>query len=342
MSLGVLFLENVTFLIGTVILRNLARKQSKNVRHDKEVYEAFADMYSRSVFIDSTRFFTEVFLIAVATIVIYCTISYWKFADISSFLGLFSGISVVLCVVVDEIFVLRQWCLNNDFCRINDKKINFIYWRLCLDNTVKNNRKFPAIKTPNELENKLTFTKKHFTGFWRANQLSKYLYQCPHCKAESRLGFSGNVITCSSCGKQWGVSVNGNLVGINGESTVKTTDDWINFQRTEMKRKTTENEFEYSYSVKGSLSVFLDGRRWVKLGEGTLYQYSDSFVFLWDNDGLRRDLNAEVKGFIPFSFGRGMYFNDGTLTYRFKTQDKAKYVEINDSLVALEKKAENG
>ena len=284
----------------------------------------------------------EVFLIAVATIVIYCTISYWKFADISSFLGLFSGISVVLCVVVDEIFVLRQWCLNNDFCRINDKKINFIYWRLCLDNTVKNNRKFPSIKTPDELENRLTFTKKHFTGFWRANQLSKYLYRCPHCKAESRLGFSGNVITCSSCGKQWGVSVNGNLVGINGESTVKTTDDWINFQRTEMKRKTTENEFEYSYSVKGSLSVFLDGRRWVKLGEGTLYQYSDSFVFLWDNDGLRRDLNTEVKGFIPFSFGRGMYFNDGTLTYRFKTQDKAKYVEINDSLVALEKKADNG
>lgn len=336
LSLGVMFFEIVADLICSVILKRLSIKQSSTVKRDKEVYEAFADMYSRSVFIERTRLFTGIFLVIVAIVVIYCTFTYQSFADIGSFFGVFCGVSVLLCIVVDEVFVLRQWFLNSDFNRINGDKINLIYWQLCLDNPTNLNKNhcFSSIKTETELKNKLLYSQR-FGKLNRARRIGKYIYYCPNCGTESQLEFKGNVVTCTECGTQWGIRADGGLVALNGKSTVKTIEDWFETQKTVMNDKVSDKEFEYSCNAKGVLFVFLEGKRWIKLGGGSLYQYNDSFVFLWDDNGMRRYLNVEVGGFLPFSFTKGMYLSDGLLSYRFKTRDKAKYVEINNSIAAM-------
>ena len=66
---------------------------------------------------------------------------------------------------------------------------------------------------------------------FRAEGLHKVLYQCPHCKTESKMASKGTEIFCEECGKRWNLNEDGTLAALEGETEFSHVPDWFEWER---------------------------------------------------------------------------------------------------------------
>ncbi len=125
---------------------------------------------------------------------------------------------------------------------------------------------------------------------FRAEGLHKVLYQCPHCKTESKMASSGAEIFCTECGKRWYLEENGTLTAREGETEFSHIPDWFEWERSQVKAEIERGEYSFSDEVE----VYSMPRCWKfeKLGKATLtHTAEDGFTIR----GHHRGEDYEIK-----------------------------------------------
>ena len=115
------------------------------------------------------------------------------------------------------------------------------------------------------------------TEKYRAEGLHKVLYQCPHCKTESKMDSKGTEIFCTECGKRWNLNEDGTLSALEGETEFSHVPDWFEWERSEVRKQVREG----TYSISDEVRVYSLPRCWrfEKLGKAKLtHTVEDGFV----------------------------------------------------------------
>ncbi len=84
---------------------------------------------------------------------------------------------------------------------------------------------------------------------FRAEGLHKVLYQCPHCKTESKMASEGAEIFCTECGKRWTLGEDGTLTAKEGETEFSHVPDWFEWQRSEVCQQIAKGEYRFEDEV---------------------------------------------------------------------------------------------
>ena len=84
---------------------------------------------------------------------------------------------------------------------------------------------------------------------FRAQGLHKVLYQCPHCKTESKMDSKGTEIFCTECGKRWTLLEDGTLSANEGETEFSHVPDWFLWQKEQVRAEIERGEYSFSDEV---------------------------------------------------------------------------------------------
>ncbi len=84
----------------------------------------------------------------------------------------------------------------------------------------------------------------------RANGLHKLLYQCPHCKTESKMDSQQTFLWCNACNKKWELTELGELKAIEGEDYFTHVPDWYEWMRENVKKEIIDNNYFFEDEVK--------------------------------------------------------------------------------------------
>ena len=117
-------------------------------------------------------------------------------------------------------------------------------------------------------ENGILITEK-----FRAEGLHRILYQCPHCKAESKMDSKGTELFCTECGKRWNLNEDGTLSALNGETEFSHIPDWFLWEREQVQGQIERGE--YSFDDEVDVYSLPRTQGFTKLGKGRLTHDSD-------------------------------------------------------------------
>lgn len=84
---------------------------------------------------------------------------------------------------------------------------------------------------------------------FRAEGLHKVLYQCPHCKTESKMASEGAELYCTACGKRWLLREDGVIEARNGETEFPHAPDWFEWERQQVREQLERGEYSFSDDV---------------------------------------------------------------------------------------------
>ena len=84
---------------------------------------------------------------------------------------------------------------------------------------------------------------------FRAEGLHKVLYQCPHCRTESKMASKGTEIFCTECGKRWNLNEDGTLAALEGETEFSHVPDWFEWEREQVRRQIERGEYSFADDV---------------------------------------------------------------------------------------------
>ena len=84
---------------------------------------------------------------------------------------------------------------------------------------------------------------------FRAEGLHKILYQCPHCKTESKMSSEGAEIFCTECGKRWTLGEDGSLTALNGETEFSSIPEWFLWEREQVEAQVAGGEYYFEDDV---------------------------------------------------------------------------------------------
>ena len=94
-------------------------------------------------------------------------------------------------------------------------------------------------------ENGILITEPH-----RAEGLHKILYQCPHCKTESKMSSKSAQIFCTECNKHWTLNTDGTLSANEGETEFTHVPDWYEWERSEVRGQIERGEYSFTDDVR--------------------------------------------------------------------------------------------
>jgi len=81
---------------------------------------------------------------------------------------------------------------------------------------------------------------------YRAHNIHKILYQCPHCGREFAMRSDHTRLWCESCGSAWEMDEYGRLQCENGEDTFPHVPDWYRWERENVNREVAEGRYRFS------------------------------------------------------------------------------------------------
>ncbi|MBP5193590.1 MAG: hypothetical protein J6126_02535 [Clostridia bacterium] len=142
---------------------------------------------------------------------------------------------------------------------------------------------------------------------YRANNLHRVLYQCPHCKEEFSTYAKFTKIWCENCGKVWEMDEYGRLHCENGEDIYSHVPDWYRWERQNVREEVRAGK--YSFSDDARLEVIKSTYHgFVPLGTVKLTHGYDGFKIEGEIDGkplsFSRDALLNYSCHIEYDFQR--------------------------------------
>ncbi len=110
---------------------------------------------------------------------------------------------------------------------------------------------------------------------FRADGLSRILYKCAHCGAETMVG-EGITLTCRTCGKVWELDEYGSLRARDGETEFSHIPDWYNWQREQVREAILSGTYRLDVDV--DIGVMVDFKAIYMVGEGHLTHDANGFT----------------------------------------------------------------
>ena len=84
---------------------------------------------------------------------------------------------------------------------------------------------------------------------YRAEGLHKILYQCPHCKTESKMASKGAELWCTECGKRWYQNEDCTLTATDGETEFSHIPDWFHWEREQVREQVRNGTYHFEDDV---------------------------------------------------------------------------------------------
>ncbi len=119
---------------------------------------------------------------------------------------------------------------------------------------------------------------------FRADSINRILYKCPACKCEGRMEGKGTKLICHACNKVYELDEYGFINAENGESEFTHIPDWVDWERSEVRREIEEGT--YSLDVPVDICVSIDTKKLYHIGKGTLSHTMDGFSLKNDQGTL--------------------------------------------------------
>ncbi|MBQ9480702.1 MAG: hypothetical protein IJU84_00895 [Clostridia bacterium] len=88
---------------------------------------------------------------------------------------------------------------------------------------------------------------------FRANNLHKVLYRCPHCNTDFSTDSKGIEIWCDSCGKRWEMDEYGKLRCKNGETVFDFASDWYRWERQCVRDEVRSGNYRFEDDARAEL-----------------------------------------------------------------------------------------
>ena len=103
---------------------------------------------------------------------------------------------------------------------------------------------------------------------FRAEGLNHVLYKCPNCLSEEHMTSCGSVLKCQGCGKEWELSVLGELEAKNGNTEFSHIPSWFEWERAQVRKEIEEGNYFYEDTV--DVYSLPNSKRFIPLGEAAL------------------------------------------------------------------------
>lgn len=110
---------------------------------------------------------------------------------------------------------------------------------------------------------------------FRADDLNRVLYHCPHCNADGKMEGRGTTLTCHSCGKVYTLTETGALEAADGDTRFDHVPHWYNWQRQQV-RKCLEDG-SYKLDVEVDIGMLVDYKALYMVGSGRLTHDAEGF-----------------------------------------------------------------
>ena len=118
--------------------------------------------------------------------------------------------------------------------------------------------------------------KVRITESFRADGLNRILYKCPHCGQEGKTEGKGILFTCHNCGKQYELTVLGQLRPTEGEAAFTHIPHWYDWQRQEVKKELEAGTYRLEVPVE--IGMMVDYKAIYMVGSGTLCHDENGFT----------------------------------------------------------------
>lgn len=100
---------------------------------------------------------------------------------------------------------------------------------------------------------------------FRADGLHRILYQCSHCGGEHMVG-KGIHLNCKDCGKQWELTILGEMKATAGETEFSHIPDWYRWERQQVRQAILDGTYQLSEDV--DIAMQVDYKAIYKVGSG--------------------------------------------------------------------------
>lgn len=110
---------------------------------------------------------------------------------------------------------------------------------------------------------------------FRADDLNRVLYKCPHCMTEGKMVGKGITIACENCGQAYQLTEYGHLEALSGEGRFSHIPDWYQWERESVRQEILDDTYHLDIPV--SIGVMINMKRIYKVGEGRLTHSKDGF-----------------------------------------------------------------
>lgn len=126
---------------------------------------------------------------------------------------------------------------------------------------------------------------------YRAENLHKVLYKCPHCGKE-HMDSKGTEVFCLDCGKRWNFNEDGTLSALDGEDYFKDIPSWYLWEKEEVRKEVRSGNYIYEDEVE--VYGFPRFWRFIKIGKAKVrHTIEEGFVI----EGIyRKKLYRILKG----------------------------------------------
>ncbi|MBS1401516.1 MAG: hypothetical protein HPZ79_00825 [Oscillospiraceae bacterium] len=114
------------------------------------------------------------------------------------------------------------------------------------------------------------------TSPYRAHNIHRILYQCPHCGTEFQMNSDHTQLWCEHCGTRWEMDTLGRLHCLNGEERFAHVPDWYRWERENVRREVQEGRYAFEDTVRLERMVSAHAGFEV-LGNVTLTHNADGF-----------------------------------------------------------------
>jgi len=131
------------------------------------------------------------------------------------------------------------------------------------------------------------------TESFRAEGLHKVLYQCPHCKTESKMNSKGIHLFCEECGKKWEMTELGEMKALEGETEFSHIPDWFEWERANVRQQILDGTYKFEDDVHVHS---LPGVEFIDLGEGKItHDFENGFILTGHYNGKDYRIQREPK-----------------------------------------------
>ena len=130
---------------------------------------------------------------------------------------------------------------------------------------------------------------------FRADYLNRLLYKCPHCREEGRTEGRGTKLLCHACGKEYEMTVLGEMRATEGETAFPHIPDWYRWERESVRAEILRGDYRTDVPV--DILVAVDLHHLYRVGEGRLVHDRNGFSLT----GCDGKLKYQQKPMVSYS-----------------------------------------